>query len=102
QQIRAQNECLASMQQVISTTIDCSVNLSTTNNILCEFVKTVCRDEQKEHIESMKNTNGVTTTHLMQLKDSFQREMIQYSTIMHKQIKLYQLTMESIFSSQNG
>ncbi|CAF3094233.1 unnamed protein product [Rotaria sp. Silwood2] len=73
QQIRAQNECLASMQQVISTTIDCSVNLSTTNNILCEFVKTVCRDEQKEHIESMKNTNGVTTTHLMQLKDSFQR-----------------------------
>ncbi|CAF0974173.1 unnamed protein product [Didymodactylos carnosus] len=42
QQVRAQNECLASMQQVISTTIDCTVNLSTTNNILCEFVKTVC------------------------------------------------------------
>ncbi|CAF0961272.1 unnamed protein product [Didymodactylos carnosus] len=102
QQVRVQNECLASMQQIISTTIDCTVNLSTTNNILCEFVKTVCGDEQKEYMESMKNSNGATTTHLKQLKDSFQREIIQYSTIMHKQIELYQSTMESIFSSQNG
>ncbi|CAF1172617.1 unnamed protein product [Didymodactylos carnosus] len=81
QQVRAQNECLASIQQVIGTTIG---------------------DEQKEHIESMKNANGAKMTHLMQLKDSFQREMIQYSTIMQKKIELYQSAMESIFSAHNG